>query len=269
MSTSTPAQEALLARLQAALTADARVDATWLAGSFGRGEGDIWSDIDAIAIVDAEDRAACLVEYTGSRNPVGETVLLRALFDRIAHGVRPDWERYDILFLTQQEFRRYDRAALKPLTPESLAAPPMPPAPTPAYQPSADHLAGLAQEFLRILGLAPAAFGREEWLSAQEGAGLMRNLLIEMMFEANGIGRAQRGGVKRLNPYLTPEQRAAVEAIPAPAASREALIAASEALARLFLPLAKATLADGSAPWPQPLEDATRTHLARTCGIVI
>jgi hypothetical protein len=65
----------------------------------------------------------------------------------------------------------------------------------------------MAQEFLRILGLSPGAFGRREWLMAQEGVGLLRKGLIEMMFEANGFGRAARGGAKRLNQYLTPEQR--------------------------------------------------------------
>jgi predicted nucleotidyltransferase len=270
VSAATDSQRALADRLREVLAADARVEAVWLAGSFGRGVGDAWSDIDVLAVVAQEDIAACLAEYGGARNPVGDTVLLMSLFGRIVSAVRPDWERYDIVFLTPQELRGYDRAALRPLAVESLDAPAAPTAPpSKPYQPSADALLDMAHEFLRILGLLPTAIERQEWLSGQEGVGLLRRGLIEMMIEANGVGRAQRGGAKRLSPYLTPEQRAAVEAVPAPSANRESLIAANLALAALFLPLAKETLARAGARWPQAFEDATRAHLARTLGLAI
>jgi hypothetical protein len=197
---------------------------------------------------------------------VGETVLLLPLFGRIAHAVRPDWERYDLMFLTPQELRAYDQAGLKPLAAENLDAPAAPSSTKP-YQPSADALQNAAQEFLRILGLLPGAVGREEWLSAQEGVGLLRKMLIELTIEANGVGRADRGGAKRLNPYLTPQQRQAIEAIPAPGANRDEIIAANQALAALFLPLARTMLASAGGTWPQALEDATRAHLHRTLGL--
>jgi len=268
VSTATEGQRALAARLQAALVADARVHATWLGGSFGRGDGDAWSDIDVIAVVDEDDLAACLAEYTGARNPVGETVLLMALFGRIAHAVRPDWERYDILFVTPAEFRRYDPRTLKPLVPDSLDAPPVA-TPRPAYRADPAALLAAAQEFLRVLGLMPTAVCREEWLAGQEGAHLLRQMLIEMMIEANGVGRAERGGAKKLNPYLTADQRAALEALPPAGANREALIGANLALARLFLPLAKDVRAQARTPWPQALETATRAQLQRTLAVTI
>lgn len=267
MSSSTEGQRALAGRLKAVLAADSRVESIWIGGSFGRGEGDAWSDIDVIAVVEEDDRPHCLAEYAGPRNPLGETVLLSALFSRIVHGVRPDWERYDILFLTPREFRTYDKAALRPLAPESLDAPPAAPRPPEPARPSVEALAGLAQEFLRILGLLPTAVGREEWLSAQEGVGILRKTLIEMMIEANSMSRAQRGGAKRLNPYLTAQQRAAVEAISQPGADRLEIIAANLALARLFLPLAKEALAAAGAPWPEALEAATHRHLKRTLDV--
>jgi hypothetical protein len=268
VSAATDSQRALVRRLAETLAADVRIEATWLSGSFGRGDGDAWSDIDVIAVVDEDDRAACLAEYAGPRNPVGETVLLLSLFGRIAHAVRPNWERYDLLFLTSQELRAHDRTGLKPLALESLDAPATPRPPKP-HRPSADALLATTQEFLRILGLLPGAMGREEWLSAQEGVGLLRKMLIDLTIEANGVGRADRGGAKRLNPYLTPEQRQAIEAIPQPGASRAEIIAANQALAALFLPLARSIAAVGGGAWPQALEDATRAHLQRSVGLTI
>jgi hypothetical protein len=267
VSTATHAQRALTARLREVLAADERVESAWLSGSFGRGAGDAWSDIDVLAVVAEEDRPHCVAEYAGPRNPVGETVLLMSLYGRIASAVRPDWERYDILFVTPQEFRAYDRATLRPLAPESLDAPPSPPAPPKPHQPSPEALAGMVREFLRILALAPTAVGRQEWLAGQEGVWLLRKAVIDMMFEANGVGRAERGGAKRLNAYLTADQRAALEAIPQPGANRKELLAAERALAGLFLPIARETLAKAGTTWPQALEDATRQHLRRTLDL--
>ena len=265
MSAATAAQKALLERLIQVLEGDERVESAWLSGSFGRGDGDAWSDIDITAVVDEEDLPHCVGEYGGARDPIGGTGILFTLYGRVVSAVTPDWERYDIVFTTPQEFRTHDKAALKPLALKSLEfPPPPPPRPPKPYQPSADALTAAAREFLRILGLLPVAVGREEWLASQEGVGLLRKALIEMMMEANGFGRSQRGGAKRLNPYLTPEQRAAVEALPSPGANRADLIAANLALAALFLPLAKDTLAKAGAPWPQALEDATRRRLGET-----
>jgi predicted nucleotidyltransferase len=266
VSRATEAQKALTARLAEVLAADARVEAVWLAGSFGQGAGDAWSDIDVIAVVEDEDRAACVAEYAGPRNPVGETVLLMAVHKTIVHAVRPDWERYDIMFVTPQMFRSMDRASLKPLTPESLEAPPGPAVTWGPYHRLPEDYAAMAREFLRILGLAPTATERGEWLAGQEGVGILRKLLIEMMIGSNKVSAGQRGGAKRLNPFLTPEQRAAVEAIPYPGPDRDSFVTANAALARAFIPLAKATLADVGAPWPQALEDATRRHLTRVFG---
>jgi len=266
MSQATEAQRALATRLASVLAADARVDSAWLAGSFGCGDGDAWSDIDVIAVVDAEDRAACLAEYAGARNPVGETVLLRILFGRIVHAVRPDWERYDIHFVTPEEFRAVDKLRLKPLAGANLDGPPAVEVTWGAYEPSREDVVEMTKEFLRIQGLAPTAVERGEWLAGQEGMGHLRKLLLELMIEINGISKAQRGGAKRLNPYLTREQRAAVESIQLPRPDRDSFIAANNALARLFIPLAKETLARAGAPWPQALEDTTRQHLTRVFG---
>lgn len=264
MSQATPAQRALLERIIAVVSADERVDSAWLSGSFGRGAGDAWSDIDITVVVDEEDLPHCVAEYGGARNPVGESVILNTLFGRVVSAVTPDWERYDIVFATPQEFRAYDKTTLRPLAPQSLDAPPPEPKPPKPYQVSADAVLTASREFLRVLGLLPVAIGRGEWLSSQEGVGLLRKALIELMIESNGVGRAQRGGAKRLNAYLTAEQQAAVEAVPQPGANRAELIAANQALAAMFIPLGRRLAEESGAVWPEALEAATRRRLAET-----
>ena len=51
-------QQALLDHLVAALAADPRVRSVWLSGSFARGAGDAWSDVDVTVVVDEPDLAA-------------------------------------------------------------------------------------------------------------------------------------------------------------------------------------------------------------------
>src|SRR5260221_823767 len=205
----TPALQALIDRLVETLSADARIDAVALSGSLARDEGDAFSDVDLVCAVEGDDLSACLAEYSGPRNPLGPTVLLRVEFGRVVIAVTPQWERYDIHFASLPEYRGMSPDALKPLFVRPGATQPAGTGPRIAPV-TAARLTGRIEEFLRVLGLLPVAVGRREWLMGQEGFFLLRRMLIEMMVEANGLS-GSRGGVKRLNAYLTAEQRAALE----------------------------------------------------------
>ena len=87
------------------------------------------------------------------------------------------------------------------------------------------------------------------------------------MILANGVSPAQRGGVKRLNGYLTTEQRATIEAMPPPGANSAEIVGANLALARIFLPLAREMIGRAGGAWPAALEAATGAHLQRTLGV--
>src|SRR5690349_17944319 len=93
----------LIARIRAALEADSRVDGAWLSGSRGRGEGDAFSDVDVTILVEEDDIAACVAEYSGGKSPLGPALWRKVLFGRIVTAVTPDWERYDLLFVTEAE----------------------------------------------------------------------------------------------------------------------------------------------------------------------
>ena len=118
--------------------------------------------------------------------------------------------------------------------------------------------------------LADVMAGRQEWLLGQQGVGLLRQMLVDLMLEENGLGApGARGGARRLNPFLDPDQRKLLEALVPPTAQREALLAAQAALAHLFLPRARALAERRGVPWPQALEDATRRHLRVTLDLAI
>ncbi|MGN6674926.1 MAG: nucleotidyltransferase domain-containing protein, partial [Thermomicrobiales bacterium] len=108
--------------------------------------------------------------------------------------------------------------------------------------------------------------GRKEYLVGQEGAAILRRQLIELMLLEND---APRGGVKRLNPLLTDEQRATLAALPLPAPTRDAVIASQLAHARVFLPRARALLARHALPYPDGFEQATRRHLQAALGVTV
>ena len=258
----TEAQAALAGLVAAALAADRRVRSVWLYGSLGRDTGDAWSDVDLVAEVDETDRAACLADYRRGQPDMPPMVLAMALHGRILAATTPDWERFDISFLSPAELAALDGGALKPLRGDP-AARPAPHASRPDGQ-AGERIGALVTEFLRVLGLLPVAVARGEWLAAQQGAELLRRMLIDLMVEENSVPPWVRGGAKKLNPFLAPEQRVVLEALIPPVARREAVIAASAELAGLFLARARPLAERLSAPWPQTFEQATRRHLETT-----
>jgi predicted nucleotidyltransferase len=259
-------QQALLDQLTTALGADPRVRSVWLSGSLGRGQGDAWSDVDLAVVVEEPDLPACLADYQGAAPDLPELVLSKLVHGRLVTAITPDWRRFDLAFMTPAELARQDGASLRPVLGETAAPPP-------PHPPATDSAAGgrvgeMIAEFIRVLGLAPVVIGRGEWLVAQEGHELLRKMLVDLMLEENGVLRSARGA-KRLNSYLSAEQRAELEALGRPAAQREALIAANGEVARLFLPRAKTLAGQLGVEWPAAFEAATREHLWSTLSLEI
>jgi predicted nucleotidyltransferase len=73
----TSARDELLTRIITALSADRRVAAVWLAGSFGRDEQDAWSDLDLHVAVFDEDLAAFWADRHVLFERVGRPVLIQ------------------------------------------------------------------------------------------------------------------------------------------------------------------------------------------------
>jgi hypothetical protein len=259
----TPAQNALLQRLVSALSQDRRIQALWLSGSLGKGEGDAWSDIDLVAQAPAAEIRACVADYRRGRPGLPEAVLAFEVHGMVVSVVTPDWERFDILFAGPDDIAKADPRGWRPLFGDT-ARPPAPATPPDADAPA--RVTATVTEFLRVLGLLPVAAGRQEWIAAQQGFDLLRRMLIDLMLEENGHGRAARGA-KRLNGFLTAEQRGELEAIVPPRAARDAVIAANVDLARAFFARARPLAVRLAAEWPEAFEAATRRHLKATLSL--
>ena len=263
----TPAQQSLLDTLTRVLSADARVQSAWLTGSLGKGGGDAYSDVDVTVVVPDATFDATLAAYSGDLSVIANVVCINIVHGRVLNAITDGWERFDLTFVKPNEFAAMPLGEIKPLF--NRGTPERPHAPPPPYKPSAQRILQLATEFLRVLGLASVGMGREEYLVGLDGVGLLRRMTLELMLEQNGISPAARGGALHMNLFLTPEQRRTLEGLPPLTATRESLLAADAALARIFLPLARELAAQTGAPWPSSFEDATRRNLARTLKLEI
>jgi predicted nucleotidyltransferase len=243
--------EAFAARAAEALRGDERIVAVWLGGSLAAGTADAYSDVDLRVAVADDAFEAVAADWEALPAWIAPTVLRRRIGtpeSPIVTAITPEWLRFDVVLAKASAPERagdrvlFDRRAAGP----EAAAPAGRPDP-------AARLPGLVEELLRVLGLARVVHGRGEPILAAHGAGMLRWSLVELFLIEN---RARRGGMLHLNPYLTAEQRALLEALPADP------VEMSAAVARAFLPLARRVMAEHGQPYPHELERATRAYLA-------
>lgn len=265
----TSEQQVLIDAISDVLEADNEIEAAWLSGSLGRGAGDAFSDVDVTTlVVPTAPPESVGRRYLQTAASIAPPLLVNALFGaRVVSVVTSDWARFDLSFLGVGELARLDANRVRLLFNKGGHAPPAHPR-TP-YAPSAQTVRGLANEFLRVLGLLVVADGRREWLLALSGTDILRRLTIDLMLEANGVSPEDRGGALRRNPFLTADQRRALEGLPPVAANRESLFEANRELARLFLPLARRLADKTGAAWPVEFEAATRRHLNDRLGLIL
>lgn len=258
-----PAQQHLIDRATALLHSDPRIEAAWLAGSLGTGGGDQWSDVDLLALVTDGTFAETSAAIAERVDEIAPTVLVNRVHGGIViNSVTEDWQRFDISFTEANGLAGHDANRLQPLFNRSGHEPPRKqPEPPPL------RVTALATEFLRVLGLMPVVVGREEYHLALTGAEHLRRMTFDLFLDINGVPVAHRGGALKRNPMLTPEQRAAMSALPAAGPSRDSVIQGNLAWAKLFLPIARAFAASRGAAWPDQLEAATRRHLQTVAGV--
>jgi hypothetical protein len=250
-----------------AARADDRVLAFLLGGSLGAGTADAWSDVDAILVVRAADHPA-VVE--GARGWVGaflDVVLWRQIHPPhpLFHAVSREWQRFD-LTITVPDRLPYSRDRIRPLLDRADLYDSLPPTPPPK-PPSPEAAYRIAEEFLRVLGAAPVGYGREEYVTLARGAGLLRDLLIDLMIAEQAPPFPP--GALHLSRILPPEDMAALTALPPIEATRESNLASTRALAEAFIPRARRFLAQLGAEWPADLESACRAHLQRELGVTL
>jgi predicted nucleotidyltransferase len=256
----------LVARITEVLSGDPRVLAAWLVGSRGRGAEDRFSDVDVWLVVSDEDRSGFVEDWPALSDQVSPSVLRRRVVGSTFTHISPAWERWDVSIGVPGDVPRRARSTVTPLFDRAdlgsrLQARGEPLRPDPV------KVTALVTEFLRVLGLLPVVLGREEYVVGVSGVGLLRELVIQLLLEQVAV--EDRGGALHLNTLLPPERVRQLERLPAAEASRESVLDAHLACARLFLPEARRLAASIGVEWPAPLEAALRRRLETELGVTI
>jgi hypothetical protein len=257
-----PWQARVVARAVEVLPGTPGIVACWLGGSLATGLADVYSDVDLNVAVEDEHLRHWHESWPGVvERCAGPLVLAHAIGGDVVGGfaLTAAWEHVDLVVHARSALTRPDPCRIL-LDPEGLlverldAAEPV----APCY-PTGD-----VTLFLYLLGNLAVTIGRGELVVAHAGVGALRDLLAKLMLAENGVHKAD--GQKRLNPYLSPRQRAVLESLPTPAVRGDEIIAACLVIRDEFVPRARRLAADTSQAFPEALLEATDGHLRRELG---
>ena len=253
-----PDKDRLLTRAIETLEADGRMRAAWLTGSRARGTEDRFSDLDFWLVVEEKDKAAFIEDWPKLSDRVAPSVLRQKLFGSTFTHVTEQWERWDVSIGVPADVPKRTRTTVKPLFDRDGLNDRLKPVGEPLL-PDAAKVSGLVTEFLRVMGLLPVVLGREEYVVGVSGAGLLRGMIIQLFLEDAAV--EDRGGALHLSTLLPPQRLQALADLPAAEATRESVLEAHLACARLFLPHAREMAARIGVAWPEKLQDALNRRL--------
>ncbi|MEP3276292.1 MAG: hypothetical protein ABJN26_07555 [Stappiaceae bacterium] len=240
--------------------------ALFLAGSFGRGSADAFSDVDFVAIADPQHHQELSEHWRTvlqSMEPIifwnerrGNSILLNAITET--------WLRCDFYIVSDTDLIGRAKDTLKPLIDAADIYGTLPvtlPLPTP----DVERIGRMIREFIRVLGLLPVAMGRGEYVTAIKGLGLLRDMLTDLLLE--NTPTVDRGGILHLSRQLAQDDMALLASLPYPGPNRDEIIKAHIAIADIFLPMAKRMAVSLNMEWPQEFEAKTRDHISSALNI--
>lgn len=257
-------QQDLIEAVAPAMDIDA-IRGLFLAGSFGRGSADEWSDVDLIAVVTDGQERIVADHWRSALHAITPIVFWNELSRGVLvlNAISEDWLRCDIAIVARKEFGHRAKNTVKPLIDRDGIYDALPDS-LPPRQPDAGTVQYLIHEFIRMLGLMPVALGREEYVTMVLGVGMLRGHLETLLMQ--DVTLPDPGGILHQSRLLTPEQMQMLKSLPYPPPEREALIAANFAIAREFMPRARAMADRLGIHWPDAFEAATRRRLSATLG---
>lgn len=255
-------QRNLIERAKTVVADDDRILAAWLVGSYATGQADAYSDVDLHCLI-SDESADWFREHWAdtARELVGPTVLAESLPGMIGGlCLTPDWLHLDLIMHPRSEFDPHNVAGLVPLYDSTGDL--LPKHPKPRVVVDKPYFPDQTiKHLLYYLGNLTVGVGRDELIMLHGGIFTWRELLIEVMLAENGV--RHRGGKKRLNPYLTDEQRRNLESLSIPGMDMDELLAGLHVLTSEILRRGKALARDTATPWPQDLEDAAMANIRR------
>jgi predicted nucleotidyltransferase len=258
-------QQELISAMTRKFTGNVALRGFFLAGSFGRGDADEWSDVDFVAIAADEHRAALAADWRHTLNDTTPIVFWQEV-ERgglLLNAVSEEWLRCDLHILPHHDFGRRAKNTVRPLVDHDGVYDTLPDW-LPEREPNQATVSYLIHEFIRMLGLMPVAAGRGEWVTMVAGVGMLRDHLVTLLMQ--DVPNPDPGGMLHQSKLLPPEQMRMLERLPYPGPARKALIEANLAIAREFMPRARTLAERLGIDWPDKFEAATRRRLAETLG---
>jgi len=258
-------QDDLIQRVTGDVAKLPQVRALFLGGSYARGSADAYSDIDLIALVDADHHAEIAARWRLILENITRVVFWneQGRDAVLLNAITYEWLRCDMLIIAPPAFASRAKNLVRPLVDPEGFFDRLPPA-LDRKAPDAGRVAYLINEFIRVLGLLSVVVGRAEYLVAVTGAGHLREHLTNLMLEE--ISPPDRGGALHLSRLLPARHMDVLHALPFPTPERASVIEAHIAVARQFFPRARALASNLGIVWPEEFETATRDHLQRALG---
>jgi predicted nucleotidyltransferase len=250
----------LLDRTVATLGADDRVRAIWVSGSWARGEGDEGSDLDLVVATTGEGYDSIVASARQWWDAITPTVLLETVphAPNVWYSVAPDGCRLDIVIEKESDLPRSIHRHRLPIVDPNGLSDQVPPAPSPSG-PDPGGVEWRLKELFRALCLLKVLVARQDWLLGVQGCALMQRTLADLYSAANGT--LSTSGVKHYSSRLSAEQRAALEALPPIAPTRESVIAGHLALLEAIMATVPSLAGGFGVSWPSRLESTARAQL--------
>lgn len=260
-------QQDIIAAAKTTFRDDEAVRGLFLSGSFGRGTADEWSDVDLLAVVGKDDQRGVADRWRAALNALVPVVYWNEL-ERggfLINAVTEDWLRCDLNMVEPGHIGQRARNTVAPLIDRDGVYDGLPAA-LPPKSPNPHALRYQINEFIRILGLMPVVVGRGEHLTGVMSNGLLRGLLTDLFML--DVSNPDPGGILHMSKLLSAEQIGIMSGLPFPNATKNEVIEAQLAVARVFMPRARAMAKRLNVEWPEAFEAATRRVLEEKLGVV-
>lgn len=258
-------QQTLIEAVTETLRDNQAIIGLFLSGSHGRGTADEWSDVDLVMLASPDHHSGLAQQWRQELDAITPIVFWNELprGGLLINAVSEDWLRCDLILTTPEGFGHRAKDTVRPLIDRDGIYAGLPDT-LPPKAPNAGTVGYLIHEFIRMLGLMPVALGRGEYVTMALGVGMMRDHLASLLMQ--DVSNPDPGGILHQSKLLPPDQMRLLESLPYPGVEREDLIEANFAIAREFMPRARAMAERLNIAWPERFEAVTRKRLAATLG---
>jgi hypothetical protein len=261
-------QARLIERCIEVVSSDERIEAAWLAGSFAVGTADEFSDIDLHCAISDESADWFREHWSDLARKISPVVLATPLSASGVIGgyaITPEWQHFDIVMYPMARFDPYRVGPMRPLFDRAGILPTEPIALSSVFG-TPYFPVDSVNTYFYFLGNLAVVLGRGELLVSSSGSMVKRDVgLVQVMLGENGVHKTD--GNKRLNRYLTSEQRAFLEALPPLTSQRDSIVEFDRRVAAEVIRRGRALAGATGAIWPADLERATLAYLRRTLGV--